>query len=333
MRRITYWVGVGILVIFTVLSWPANPFDLSRVRVKIPEGVSVRAVQGILKENHVLPRYTVFRYAVRFLGIQNKIKAGEYSFSSSDNLIRIIAGLTLGETVPVQEVSITFPEGMSIYKMGMVLKENGFANWEKFQGLVNEGITASLRARHWNIFKYIPSESLEGYLFPDTYRFFLSASAEAMAETMIKRFDEVVTPFWDRAKKDTKMTLHEILTLASIIEKEAKLPAERSKISSIFHNRLRIGMPLAADPTVKYALERPSRRVYFDQLSVKSPYNTYKRRGLPPGPICNPGLESIRAAIYPAKTGYLFFVAKKDGSHRFSKTWNEHQKAREKTGK
>ena len=119
-----------------------------------------------------------------------------------------------------------------------------------------------------------------------------------------------------------------LVTLASIVEKEAKRPEERPVIASVFYNRLKIGMPLAADPTVKYALERPSKHVYLDQLSVKSPYNTYKVRGLPPGPICNPGLDSIKAAVYPAKTNFLFFVAKKDGSHMFSRTWQEHQRAR-----
>ncbi len=325
------WIALGILLVFTIICWPANPFDLSSKRLEIPKGTSVRAVQSILKDNSILPRVTAFRLIVRSFGIQNRIKAGEYSFSPSDPLPRVITKLIVGETVPPQEIRVTFPEGTSIYKMGIILKENGFDNWQEFQGLVNEGITAALRERHWTIFKFVPSESLEGYLFPDTYLIFKNASVEVLAEAMLQRFEEVVLPLWERAKRDTKMSLHEVLTLASIIEKEARQSYERPKISSVFHNRLRIGMALAADPTIKYALERPSKRVYFDQLSVKSPYNTYKRRGLPPGPICNPGLESIKAAIYPAKTEYLYFVARPDGSHHFSKTWQEHQKARQKT--
>lgn len=330
MKRIGYWIGVGVLVLFTVTCWPANPFDLSSKKLEIPKGSSVRAVQSILKENKILPRLTAFRLFIRLFGFQNRIKAGEYSFSPSDPLPRIIAKLLIGETVPLRQIRVTFPEGTSIYKMGIILKDNGFDRWQDFQGLVNEGITATLREKHWGIFKYVPSESLEGYLFPDTYQVFKNASAEALAEAMLQRFEEMVLPFWGKSMYDAKMSLHETLTLASIIEKEARQPSERPVISSVFHNRLRIGMPLAADPTIKYALERPSKRVYLDQLSVKSPYNTYKRKGLPPGPICNPGLESIRAAIYPAKTDYLYFVAKPDGSHVFSKTWQEHQKARQK---
>jgi UPF0755 protein len=328
-REIFIRVGIGILAILTLLCWAANPFDLSYVKVAIPKGASVKAVQAILVENKILPRYTAFRSAIRLFNIQNRIKAGEYSFSPSDPLPRILFKLLRNETLPAQQIRATFPEGASIYKMGMILKEGGYLNWEKFQGLVEEGITSRIRERHWNIFKYIASESLEGYLFPDTYQFFADASVEAAAEVMIGRFDEVVMPFWEKAGKETTMSLHEIITLASIIEKEAQVPGERPVISSVFHNRLLAGMPLAADPTIKYALERPSKRVYFDQLSVRSPYNTYKRRGLPPGPICNPGLESIKAAVYPARTDHYFFVAKKDGSHIFSRTWKEHQTARE----
>jgi len=150
---------------------------------------------------------------------------------------------------------------------------------------------------------------------------------------MVSRFEEMVLPVWEKRPNNTKYTLHEILTLASIIEKEAQKPEERPIIASVFYNRLNKGMPLAADPTIKYALERPSKKVYNNQLEVDSPYNTYKRVGLPPGPICNPGVESIKAVLYPAKTNYYFFVAAKDGSHLFTRTFEEHQKARVKVSK
>ena len=319
-----------LLLAFSVIFWPANPFDLSLNRINIPAGSSARNIQKILHENRILPSFSAFRIIIRLTNAHDRIRAGEYLFSPSDSLIKIIWKLAAGETVPAEEVRVTFPEGASIYRMGMIMKDNGFKHWDKFQGLVNEGITAGLREKHWAIFKYVPSESLEGYLFPDTYQFVQDASAEVMAEVMLERFEEMVMPFWDKANKDAKLTLHEILTLASIIEKEARDPAERPVIASVFYNRLKIGMPLAADPTVKYALERPTKRVYLDQLSVNSLYNTYKRKGLPPGPICNPGLESIKAAVYPAKTDSFFFVAKKDGSHIFSKTWQGHQRARMK---
>ena len=316
------------LLILMVLSWPANPLNQTKIKVTIPAGSSARAVRQLLQDSHLLPPWSPFLLAVKLCGLADNLKAGDYFFSPSDPLPAVIYKLAAGLTVPPDELKVAFPEGTSLYKMGLILKEHGFKRWAGFQLLAYEGISAGLRERHWALFKYIPSESLEGYLFPDTYHVFADASPEALAETMLKRFEAVVVPFWDRSKKDTRLSLHEILTLASIVEKEAQRPEERPIIASVFYNRLKLGMPLAADPTVKYALERPSKRVYLDQLSVKSPYNTYKVRGLPPGPICNPGLDSIKAAIYPAKTSYLFFVAKKDGSHIFSKTWQEHERAR-----
>jgi UPF0755 protein len=327
------WLLIILFLFVVALFWPANPFDLSSVEVEVPKGSSAQNIQAILKEKGILPSFSCFRLMVKLFGWQNKLKAGGYSFSPSDSLPKILIKLLRGETVPPQRIKVTFPEGTSIYKMGVILKENGFEHWQDFQELASEGVTENLREKHWEIFKYLPSESLEGYLFPDTYQVFKNASASDLAKVMLGRFEEIVLPFWEKAKADTKMSLHEILTLASIIEKEAKVPEERAKISSVFYNRLKANMPLSADPTVKYALERPTKIVYLNQLSVKSPYNTYKRKGLPPGPICNPGLDSIKAAVYPEKTDFFFFVAKPDGSHIFSKTWEEHQKARKKAGR
>jgi len=327
--RIVIWFGITLLsLLCAVLFQSINVFDSSITKLTIQPGSSARSVQAILEEHKVLPPRSSFLMMVRLFRLQDRLKAGDYSFSPSDSLLKIILKLTKGKTLPPKQLRVTFPEGTSIYKMGLSLKDAGFSNWEEFQALANEGITGGLRANHWKIFKYVPSESLEGYLFPDTYQFYTGASVEAAAEIMLKRFEAVVIPFWERSKKDTKLNLHEILTLASIIEKEARVPSERTIIASVFYNRLKVGMPLAADPTIKYALERPTKKVFVDQLSVKSPYNTYKRRGLPPGPICNPGLDSIKAAIYPAKTDFFFFVAKPDGNHTFSKTWQEHQRAR-----
>jgi len=329
-RYILAAIAVILLVIVFIFR-PANLFDGSPVRVTIPEGASARTVEVQLKESKIITPHSAFLITIKLLNLSDRLKAGDYFLSPSDPLLSVIAKLVGGQTVPEAEVRVAFPEGMSIYKMGLVLKEKGFKHWKQFQGLVSEGIKADLRQRHWGTFKYIPSESLEGYLFPDTYNFFRDASAEAMAEVMVSRFEQVVGPFWESNKGQTKLTLHEALTLASIVEKEAKKPEERPIIASVFFNRLKIGMPLAADPTVKYALERPSKRVFYDQLNVRSPYNTYKVRGLPPGPICNPGLDSLKAVVFPARTDYLFFVAKKDGSHIFSKNWQEHQRARAKT--
>ncbi len=306
----------------------ADPLDRSAYMVDIPRGISTSAVQTILEERKILRPQSNFSLAAKMLGISRSMQAGKYEFSPSDTLLEILLKLKRGKVISPLQVRITFPEGASIYKMGEILKKHSVSDPEKFQALVKEGITESVRQRHWKIFKYISSESLEGYLYPDTYLFFENATVGDMVETMLSRFEEIVMPFWDTVSGEADLTLHEILTLASIIEKEARRPEERPIISSVFHNRLRADMPLAADPTIKYALEKPTKRVYYDQLSVDSPYNTYERKGLPPGPICNPGIESIKAAVYPAKSDYYYFVAQKDGSHFFSRTLQEHERAR-----
>ncbi|HTY12999.1 MAG TPA: endolytic transglycosylase MltG, partial [Candidatus Omnitrophota bacterium] len=243
------------------------------------------------------------------------------------SLISVLLDLCNGRAMSEAPLRVTFPEGTSIYKMGSVLSSAGAACADDFRSLVDSSAVGSL-GPEFPFLLAVKNRSMEGYLFPDTYVFNRDISAEALARLMLRRFSEVVLPYWNENKFATQYDLHQILTLASIIEKEAKKPDERPIISSVFHNRLDINMPLAADPTVKYALERPSKTVYFDQLKVRSPYNTYKNRGLPPGPISNPGLDSIKAAIYPAKTEFLFFVAKLDGSHIFSASWTQHEKAR-----
>ncbi|MFA4966595.1 MAG: endolytic transglycosylase MltG [Candidatus Margulisiibacteriota bacterium] len=289
------------------------------VTIEIQKGTSFNQVAFLLKVSGVIKRDLDFKIAARMLFITDKVKAGKYKFSSHPILIDVLKKLAAGEAVPEELLKVTIPEGTSIYKMGTILEKEGIACFEDFRRL-----TKTHLAKEYGI----PDNSLEGYLFPDTYVFEKGISTEALAKMMFKRFTEVVAPYWGANKKATKYNLHEILTLASIIEKEAATSEERAIISSVFHNRLDIKMAMDACPTVKYALERPSKIVYFDQLKVKSPYNTYINRGLPPGPICSPGMESIKAAIYPAKTDYLYFVAKKDGTHIFSSNWKEHEKAR-----
>jgi UPF0755 protein len=170
---------------------------------------------------------------------------------------------------------------------------------------------------------------LEGYLFPDTYQFGRGISPSLIIDAMVKRFWQMVGPLTDRAK-ETGMTMQEIVTLASIVEKETGQPSERPLIASVFLNRLKSGMRLESDPTVIYGLENFDGNLRKKDLVQRSPYNTYVIHGLTPGPICNPGLESIKAVIFPAKTDYLYFVSKNDGSHHFSRTLSEHNQAVER---
>lgn len=324
-----YFVAVLLILFAASLVQSANPYDGRQVEVLIPQGLSTQQIALTLEARGVLKQDSNFIFVSRLFGLAKHFQAGKYRFSPSEPVIRIAYRLKSGDVyVPLPErIWVTFPEGSSIYVMGETLKDKGVKDYKKFQNLVKEGITEDLRQRHWALFKYMPTESLEGYLYPDTYWFFEEAPIGDLVEVMIRRFEQVVLPFWEKAQKDTKYNLFEIVTLASIIEKEAQVPEERKIISSVYHNRLDLNIYLAACPTVKYALKWPTKKVYYEQLEVESPYNTYKHKGLPPGPICNPGIESIKAAVYPADTDYCYFVAKPDGSHIFSKTGVEHQRA------
>ncbi|NQU17402.1 MAG: endolytic transglycosylase MltG [Candidatus Saganbacteria bacterium] len=295
--------------------------------ITIPKGYNAKQITEILYDSKIIKNRHFFSLSLRLLGQQDKLQAGSYLLSPKMTNISIIRKLKNGKVLPAGLIKATFPEGTSIYKMGKILEKKEYHYFDKFQKLYKTPINDKL-VSEYHFLNKIKINSLEGYLFPDTYIFENRLKPEALAKIMLKRFSEVVIPYWIENATATKYNLHQILTLASIIEKEAQKAGERAIISSVYHNRLDIKMALDACPTIKYALNDPTKKVYKWQLNVKSPYNTYRNRGLPPGPICNPGMESIKAAIYPAKTNYLFFVAKKDGSHVFSKTLKEHNRAR-----
>jgi UPF0755 protein len=295
--------------------------------VTITAGMSARGTVELLRRQGLVRYSSPLLIMVRLAGWQDRLKAGEYRFSPSEPLPKIIFRLYQGDIVQPKALTVTFPEGSSIYRQGLILKEAGYPFWQKFQGLTSIALSEEILSRYPFLSGRM-IDSLEGYLYPDTYQFYGEALPLALVPRMLDRFSVMILPLWEKRPAGWPFSLHQTLTLASIIEKEAAVPAERAIISSVFHNRLKVKMPLAADPTVKYALERPSKRVYLDQLKIDSPYNTYRYRGLPPGPICNPAAPSFQAALYPAKTDFYFFVAKKDGSHQFSKTWEEHQRAR-----
>ncbi|MBU0686662.1 MAG: endolytic transglycosylase MltG [Candidatus Margulisbacteria bacterium] len=316
------------LVFASILFEVANRFDNGNYAVMIPKGASAAEVITILKKKNIVASQFGIKFLITFFNLENKIQAGTYNLSPSMNLLEVVHRITQGKIVPPRTVKLIIPEGTSIYKIGVLLEKQGFAFAEDFKNLTNQPIPDNLKK------KYIflngdKNDSLEGYLFPDTYYVSENIEMYALVDLLLKRFSELVIPFWVEVQGKTKYSLHEIITLASIIEKEAVYDFERPIISSVYHNRLNINMALEADPTVKYVLENPTKRVYYKDLNVDSPYNTYKYRGLPPGPICNPGYYSIKYAIYPDETDYLYFVAKKDGTHIFSKNWQEHQKARE----
>jgi UPF0755 protein len=214
--------------------------------------------------------------------------------------------------------SITIPEGYSLKQIADLLEESGLIKGDEFLSKTEDPDTTVRYA--------LKSPTLEGYLYPDTYHFAKGQSASVLIDLMVSRFRQVTTPFMERVRF-VGLTLHEVITLASIVEKETGRPEERPVIASVFLNRLMKGMRLESDPTVIYGIRDFNGNLTREHLSKSTPYNTYRISGLPPGPIANPGLESIKAVLYPAGTDYLFFVSRNDGTHHFSRTYQEHQTA------
>jgi UPF0755 protein len=215
--------------------------------------------------------------------------------------------------------AVTIPEGYTARQIAQVLDEAGIGNPREFLRLVSAA--DFIRSLGLDL------PNLEGYLFPDTYAFPRHVSTEEIVRNMVARFRAVYRQEWHDRALALGMTDHQIITLASIIEKETGSGAERPFVSAVFHNRLRLGMPLQSDPTVIYSIAEFNGNLTKVDLKRDTPYNTYRRRGLPPGPIANPGREALEAALYPAQVEYLYFVSKNDGTHWFSRSIKEHNRA------
>lgn len=287
--------------------------------VDIPPGTPFTQVSHTLHQNHLIDPEWFFILLGRVQGVDRKIFPGEYELHAGMRPTVLLEKLVKGE---VYQYALTIPEGYNIVQIADILDQKNLARKEDILRLTRDPVfIQSLN---------VQAPNLEGYLFPDTYQFSRYTPPESIIRTFVSRFHDVVTPELKDRATSMGMTLQEVLTLASVVEKETGLAAERPLVSGVFHNRLRRGIPLQSDPTVIYALESFDGNIRKADLSVNSPYNTYKVRGLPPGPIANPGLAAIRAALYPTQTDFVYFVARNDGSHQFSVTLADHNKAVEK---
>lgn len=321
MRRIRFIISglvLGVLIItFYQLYIPYNIKGSFQI-VKINKGMNVRDIARLLKNKEIIRSEFPFEILVRITASQKKIRQGVYRLSSSQNLVEIFRIITEGRT---GNLCVTIPEGFNIYQIANLLK-NGWIilDKEKFIKLTSDKDFIS------NL--DVDAKSLEGYLFPETYCFEPESDEEKVIKIMVKEFKKRVMTHkeYQEQGKFLGLNMQEILTLASIIEKETAVSKERSFISAVFHNRLKEGMPLESDPTVIYALgERFDGNLKREDLHIDSEYNTYKYTGLPPTPICNPGIKSIESALYPSPVDYLFFVSKGDGTHIFSSDVEEHR--------
>jgi UPF0755 protein len=287
------------------------------VRVTVPAGASFGAAVDSLARSGVISSPKLFGFYASVRGRDRELKAGTYVFQPGTSWNGVLDALTRGKGLVH---TVTIPEGFSLASIAQLI---GRALSVPPESVIAASSDTALRHR-----LDVPTPTLEGYLFPDTYTFAEGTSPSEAVRTLVGRFEQVWKPEWDARLQELTMSRHDIVTLASIIEKEARLAEERPVISAVYHNRLRIGMLLQADPTVQYALGKHVDRVLYKDLEVDSRYNTYKHVGLPPGPIASPGAASIEAALYPANVPYLYFVAHPDGHHEFRQTFSEHTEAR-----
>ena len=301
-----------------VIYWPqSNPYE--RVEINIPKGVSLSQIGNILKEESIISNKRTFTMAVKSLGHEKNIPAGTYVLHNALNNRAIINQLVYG--VPSLK-SITVLEGWTIYQIANELEKELNISKKTFLRLCNDQRVIKLFNLEGN--------SLEGYLFPDTYTFAEGVDPYLVLTRMVNEFINNITKSMEVQAQEMNMSLLEVITLASIIEGEAIYDSERAIISAVYHNRLKKGMKLQADPTIQYIIDDGPRRLLNDDLKIESKYNTYLYKGLPPGPINSPGKESIIAALYPGVNEYLYFVARGDGYHTFSTNEKDHNKAKKK---
>lgn len=287
------------------------------VRVIIPRGATFTQATDSLARARIVKWPAGFRLYARLGGSDRNIKPGTYLLKPGTSWGEVVSALNGGLGLVN---SVTIPEGFAISQIVPLLARRLELPADSVQAAIRD--TALLSRLN------VPTPTLEGYLFPDTYAFPAGTRAREAVSEMVKRFEREWKPEWNSRLTELAMNRNDIITLASIIEREARLPEERPVISAVYHNRLRKQMLLQADPTVQYALPAHTSRVLYKDLEVKSPYNTYMHAGLPPGPIASPGGPSIVAALYPAKVDYLYFVAFPDGHHEFRTTLAEHDRAK-----
>lgn len=328
-RRIVLWC-LGLLIILLPAYFCADiyffahrPADLLRgggkVIFHIDTGEPFRQVAAHLHRQNIITSELKFRFLARLQKADRKIIAGEYELTGSMPPLAVLKTLTDG-SVRLHRLSI--PEGLTLRQTAEKVAAAGLCDKQAF---IAAGEDESLVRRMG-----IDARTFEGFLFPDTYYFSGDVSPEQIIKAMTGRFQEVFLPEWKIRARDMGFSVKDIVTLASIIEKETALPDERALVSSVFHNRLKQKIRLASDPTVIYGIENFNGNITRKDLATPTLYNTYMIIGLPFGPIANPGAASLYAALFPADTEYLFFVSKNDGTHQFSTTLEEHNSAVEK---
>ena len=295
---------------------PANPQADEAMDIHVRPGMSFAQILELLEKNRLIQNPGLFHLQARLRGGAKSIQAGVYEFKASMSPREIYRHLSEGR---VARRTFTIPEGYNVREIARTIQRAELAREKEILRLSRE--PSFLREMN------ISAPTIEGYLFPDTYHFPVGASSKKILGFMVRTMRRKFSPALREQAKAMGFTIHQTLTLASIIEKETSLSSERPLVAAVFINRLKRRMRLQSDPTVIYGLPHFDGNITRKDLRYDSPYNTYLHRGLPPGPIASPGLESIKSTLNPAKVKYLYFVATKDGGHRFSRTYREHRRA------
>jgi UPF0755 protein len=304
--------------LYTTADRPYKGYEAAEQFVEIPQGSGSVSIAKRLADSGVVHDVNSFRVALWLSGAGRRLQAGEYRFDQPMTPRQVVDKIARGD---VYVHPITFPEGLTIRQMAALYESKGMGEAKAF-------IAA---ASHGELVRDIDpaARDLEGYLFPDTYALPRKATAEQLIARMVASFTKALTPDIVSAASERGLNVRQLVTLASIVEKETGAKEERPLVAAVYSNRLRIGMGLQCDPTVIYALERAGRydgNLHREDLQFDSPYNTYRYAGLPPGPIASPGRASLQAAASPASVEYLYFVSKNDGTHAFASTLDEHNR-------
>lgn len=325
------WVLLGLLAALGAFAvWVRSLFQPAAqthvpVSVVVPSGVGVSRIGETLEKKGVIRSAFAFTWYVRWHQEGSRFKAGRYALSGDMTLAQIVRALDLGpNSVYGDRIRVTIPEGYTLKQIAATLQEKGVTDGRKFLRIATDPESIALIHADFPL----PKSSLEGYLFPATYYFRPHSPPEHVADAMVTNFFEQFARPYQRDIAARGRGLQAVVTEASMIEREAKTPEDRPRIAGVLDNRLKRGMRLDVDATVLYALGHHKDRVMLRDLNVDSPYNTYRHTGLPPGPIANPGLPSLLAALHPEPNDYLYYVARPNGAHIFTRTIAEHEAAK-----
>jgi len=330
LKKALLFIGIPLFLAFCIASGvyfelkmfastPANKSAADLFIIDVRPGQTLNTTADILYRENIIKNAMKFVLIARIKGYDKRLQAGEYLLSAAMTPLQLLDIMVKGA---VKLHKLTIPEGYNLYQIADLVDTTNLGTKTDFI----QAATDPARVRQ----NGLEGQTFEGYLFPDTYFFPKEVTIESLIAAMVKRFWSVFVPEWQARAKELGLTVHQVVTLASIIEKETGASFERPIISSVFHNRLKKKMRLETDPTVIYGIKNFDGNLTREHLTTPTPYNTYKIRGLPIGPIANPGGASLEAALYPDDTNYIYFVSRKDSTHQFSTNLKQHNRAVQK---